>query len=67
MRDNKKKLEKNLVLILMFLFQILGKAPFRRDKFYNENDLLYEGRNLFQNLVSINNKANFFESRLQML
>ena len=51
----------------MFIFQILGRTPFKRDKHYDDVNLTYEIRKLFLNLVKINNKALFFESRTKIL
>ena len=54
------------MVALMFIFQMLGRTPFKRDKHYDDVNLTYEVRKLFMNLVKINNKALFFESRTKI-
>ena len=53
-------------MALKFIYQLLARAPFKNDKYYEEDNLPYETRRLFANLVKVNNKALFFESRTRI-
>lgn len=61
--SNKTMMEKELIIILRFLFEILSRTPFKIDKNYCTKNLPYETRKLFTDKVKINDKYNFFHGR----
>lgn len=63
MVSNKHLIEKELIIVLKFLFEILSRTPFKIDKYYNEKSLPYETRKLFRDKIKINSKYNFFHGR----
>ncbi len=56
-------MEKELIIILKFLFEILSRTPFKIDKNYCSKNLPYETRKLFMDKIKINDKYNFFHGR----
>lgn len=60
---NKQNIERELVIVLKFLFEILARTPFKLDRQYDEKNLPYETRKLFKDRVKIGDKFNFFLGR----
>ena len=61
--SNKSMMEKELIIILKFFFEILSRTPFKVDKNYCNKNLPHETRKLFVDKVKINDKYNFFNGR----
>lgn len=57
---SKNALEKELTIVLSFLFKMLFKTPFTRDKRYCPNDLPYEAMKLFKNII----KSDFIQNKM---
>lgn len=58
--QSKNILEQELTIVLSFLFKILFKTPFTRDKRYCPNDLPYETMKLFKNII----KSDFIQNKM---
>lgn len=61
--ENRIRMERELIIVLKFIFEILSRTPFKLDKNYDDKNLPYETRKLFKDKVKINDKFNFFQGR----
>ena len=52
-----------MTIVLAFLFKLLFNNPFKRDRLYDNENLTYEARKLFNNMIKsdiIQNKMNCY-------
>ena len=62
-------LEQEMTIVLEFLFSQLFKTPFKRDRYYNNENLPYEARKLFNKMIKsdiIQNKMNCYAGKSKM-
>ena len=68
-KQSKMLLEQEMTIVLEFLFSQLFKTPFKRDRYYNNENLPYEARKLFNKMIKsdiIQNKMNCYAGKSKM-
>ena len=64
-KQSKKILEQEMTIVLAFFYKLLFNTPFKRDHFYDNENLTYEARKLFNKNSRYGCAWNFFTDYIE--